>query len=187
MRAERRAGRPTRRRWGRVSAPHSAWQSAMTRLREGRRPQRVWRVVGGRWQACYECTGRCADMYVLEPPCGRHRGGDVSERVERRPRPVPEVCPGGESCGGGVLRWASCRAGMAWPDMAWRRHDALKRIGGLPSVDVHEPRTHVPVGSGDQALLTDRRPLAGAGVAWRVATGHDARCPLPHPPWRLGS
>ena len=52
--------------------------------------------------------------------------------------------------GGGVLRWSSCRAGMAMgmagPDMAWRRRVALKRIGE----DVHEPRTRgVPVGSGD--------------------------------------
>ena len=60
--------------------------------------------------------------------------------------------------GGGVLRWSSCRAGMAMgmagPDMAWRRRVALKRIGE----DVHEPRTRgVPVGSGDHVKCNANR------------------------------
>ena len=65
--------------------------------------------------------------------------------------------------GGGVLRWSSCRAGMAMgmagPDMAWRRRVALKRIGE----DVHEPRTRgVPVGSGDHVKCNANRSSRSA-------------------------
>ena len=65
--------------------------------------------------------------------------------------------------GGGVLRWSSCRAGMAMgmagPDIAWRRRVALKRIGE----DVHEPRTRgVPVGSGDHVKCNANRSSRSA-------------------------